>query len=48
MALADKELGTLADAAKAAAGRASALIDDALAFVDASNERIAAMERRAA
>jgi len=45
---ADDELGTLADAAKAAAERAVASIDDALAFIDASNLRIAAMERKAA
>ena len=45
---ADEELGALADAAKAAADRASASIEDALAFVEASNQRIAAMERKAA
>ena len=45
---ADEELGTIADAARAAADRASASIDDALAFIEASNERIAAMERKAA
>jgi hypothetical protein len=47
-AQADEELGALADVAKAAADRASESIDDALAFVDASNKRIAAMEARAA
>jgi hypothetical protein len=44
----DEELGLLADSAKSAAERASASIDDALAFLDASNRRIAAMERKAA
>ena len=43
----DEELGALADAAKAAAERASASIDEALAFVAASNKRIAAMESKA-
>ena len=38
---ADEELGALADAAKAAAERASASIDNALAFIEASNKRIA-------
>ena len=47
-AKADEELGTLADAAKTAADRAVASIDDALAFVEASNLRIASMERKAA
>lgn len=42
------ELGALADAAKGAADRAGAAIDDALAFIDASNKRIAAMEAKAA
>ncbi len=42
------ELGALADAAKAAAERAGASIDEALAFIDASNERIASMEAQAA
>jgi hypothetical protein len=41
---ADAELGVLADAAKAAAERAGASIDDALAFIDASNKRIALLE----
>ena len=40
----DEELAALADAAKAAADRAAASIDDALDFIEASNERIAAME----
>lgn len=45
---ADEELGILADKAKEAADRASDSIDDVLAFVEASNKRIAAMEIRAA
>lgn len=45
---AEAELGTLADAAKAAADRASASIDDTLTFIEASNQRIAAMEAGAA
>ena len=44
----DEEMGALADAAKAAAERAAAAIDDALDFIEASNQRIAAMERDAA
>jgi hypothetical protein len=40
----DEELGALADAAKAAAERASAAIDSALAFIAASNARIAKLE----
>jgi hypothetical protein len=40
----DQELGVLADAAKGAADRAGAAIDDALAFMAASNKRIATME----
>jgi hypothetical protein len=44
----DEELGALADAALAAASRAAASIDDALAFIEASNARIASMERPAA
>ena len=44
----DAELAALADAAKGAADRAGAAIDDALAFIEASNKRIAAMEARAA
>src|SRR5262245_26145845 len=45
---ADAELGALADAAKAAAERAAASIDDAMKFIEASNRRIAALENRAA
>ena len=45
-AQADEELAGLADAARGAAERAGASIDDALAFIDASNRRIAAMESR--
>lgn len=41
-------LGALADAAKAAADRACMAIDGALDFIEASNARIAAMERAAA
>lgn len=44
---ADEELGALADAAKVAADRAGAAIDDALAFIEASDRRIAAMEAKA-
>src|SRR5215468_2996987 len=40
----DEELAALADAAKAAAERAGASIDDALAFIESSNRRIAAKE----
>lgn len=43
----EEELGILADTAKAAAERAGASIDDALEFIEASNERIAAMEAAA-
>lgn len=43
-----QELGALADAAKVAADRAGDAIDDALSFIDASNQRIAAMEAKAA
>lgn len=46
-AAADEELGALADAAKGAAERASAAIDSALAFIEASNLRIAALEAEA-
>ena len=46
-AAADEELGALADAAAAAAERAISSIDDALQFVDASNQRIAALEAAA-
>ncbi len=44
----DVELGALADAAKGAADRAGAAIDDALDFIEASNKRIAALEAKAA
>jgi hypothetical protein len=44
---ADEQLGVLADAAKAAAERAAASIDDALAFIEASNKRIASLEVKA-
>jgi len=44
---ADEELGGLADAARLAAERASASIDSALAFIEASNKRIAALEAKA-
>lgn len=44
---ADEELGVLADAAKGAADRACNSIDDVLAFVLASEKRIAAMEAKA-
>lgn len=43
----DDELGALADAAKGAADRAGAAIDESLEFIDASNRRIAAMEAKA-
>jgi hypothetical protein len=43
----DEELGTVADAAMAAANRASGAIDDMLAYVEASNKRIDAMEAKA-
>ena len=44
----DAALGALADAAKAAAERAGASIDDAIEFIDASNKRIAVMETASA
>ena len=44
----DEEMGVLADAAMAAANRASDSIDEVMAFVEASNKRIAAMEAKAA
>lgn len=44
---AEEELGALADAAKRAADLASHSIDDALAFITASNKRIEAMEAKA-
>jgi hypothetical protein len=43
---AQEELAVLADAARAAADRSCAAIDDSLAFIAASNARIARMERR--
>jgi hypothetical protein len=43
----DAELAALAEAAKRAAERAAAAIDDALDFIAASNKRIAAMEAKA-
>jgi len=45
---AGSELAALADAAREASERAGAAIDDALAFIEASNQRIAAMETKAA
>lgn len=45
---ADEELAALADAAKGAADRAGAAIDDALEFIQASNDRIRALEAQAA
>ena len=45
---ADMELGVLADAARAAAERAGSAIDDAMAFIAASNQRIANMEAASA
>lgn len=47
-AKADEELVALADAAKAAADRAGASIDEALVFIAASDKRIAALEAAAA
>ena len=44
----DAELGALADAAKGAADRAGAAIEDALAFIEESNKRISTMESKAA
>jgi hypothetical protein len=44
---AEEELGALADAAKRAADHASDSIDEALAFITASNKRIEAMEAKA-
>ena len=43
----DAEMAALADAAIGAAVRAGHAIDDALSFIDASNQRIAAMEAAA-
>jgi hypothetical protein len=45
---ADAELGALAHAAKQAADRAGAAIDEALAFIEASNRRIDRLEKKAA
>lgn len=44
---ADAELASLADTAMDAAERAGAAIDDALAYIEASNRRIAEMEDQA-
>jgi len=44
----DAELSALADAAKQAADRAGEAIDEALAFIEASQRRMAAMEPPAA
>ena len=44
---ADADMGALADAAKAAADKAGAAIDDALDFIAASNARIEVMEAQA-
>ncbi len=41
------EMAALADAAKGAADRAVAAINDALVFIEASDRRIAAMEAKA-
>jgi hypothetical protein len=43
---ANEELATLADAAGAAAERAAAAIDDALAYIADSNRRLAALEAK--
>lgn len=43
----DEALGVVADAAMAAANRAAEAIDDLLAYVEASNKRISAMEAKA-
>jgi len=40
----DADLAAVADAARGAADRAGAAIDDALLFIEASNRRIAALE----
>ena len=45
---ADSDMLALAGAAQGAAERAGAAIDDALAFIAASNARLVAMERAAA
>jgi hypothetical protein len=44
----DEEMGVLADAAKEAAERSAVAIDDALTFIEASNQRIEALEAAAA
>lgn len=44
----DAELAALADAAKSAATRCGTAIDHALAFIEASNKRIATIEAKAA
>lgn len=44
---ADEELGTLADAARAAAERAGRAIDNALTRIEESNQRIRSMEAAA-
>ena len=43
-AVEDKDLETLAEAARDAAERSAKTIDDALAYIEASNKRIARME----
>lgn len=43
----EAELAALADAAKAAADRAGAAIDEVLAFIEASNKRIETMQAKA-
>jgi len=43
----DEAVSVVADAAMAAANRAAGAIDDMLAFVEASNKRIDAMEAKA-
>jgi len=45
---ADNELAALADSAKQAADHAGKSIDDAISFIEASNKRIVAMEKKAA
>lgn len=43
----EDELGALADAARGAADRAGAAIDEAMDFIEQSNRRIASMEAEA-
>jgi hypothetical protein len=43
----DESLGAIAEAARGAAERSGAAIDDALSYIEASNKRIAAMETKA-